>query len=56
MGMQFVDDVLWGHTDGGYKQLGARINDDLDQLVELSLCVVVAVSLVSMCMFIMEVK
>jgi hypothetical protein len=35
-------DVLGRHTDSGYEELGAFLNDDIDQLVKLALGVVVA--------------
>lgn len=42
--VEAFDDVLGGNTDGGDEQLGARVDDDVDELVELALCVVVASS------------
>lgn len=40
--VELVDDGLGGHADGGDEELGARVNDDVDHLVELALGVVVA--------------
>jgi len=41
--VQPLDDVLGGHADGGDKELGAAVDDDGDELVELAFGVVVAV-------------
>lgn len=43
MGMELVDDVLGGNTDGGNEELGTGLDDDVDELVKLALGVVVAV-------------
>lgn len=40
--VQLVDDSLGGHTDSRDEELRARVNDDVDQFVELALGVVVA--------------
>lgn len=40
--VQPVDDLLGGDTDGGDEQLGAGLNDDVDELVQLALGVIVA--------------
>lgn len=45
--VEFIDDGLGGNTDGGDKELGAGADDDVDELAELALCVIVAVSCVS---------
>jgi hypothetical protein len=37
-----VNDMLGGNTDGGDEEPGARLDDDVYELVKLSLCVVVA--------------
>lgn len=42
--VELLDYVLGGHTDGGNEELCARLNDDIDELVQLALCVVVAVA------------
>lgn len=41
--VKFVDDLLGGDTDGRDEELGALRDDDVDELVELTLGVVVAV-------------
>lgn len=41
--MKLVDNLLGGDTDGGDKDLGAGLNDDVDELTELALGVIVAV-------------
>jgi hypothetical protein len=41
--VETLDDVLWWDTDSGDEETGARVDDDVDQLVELTLGVVVAV-------------
>lgn len=46
--VQAVDDVLGGDTDGGDEELGAGLDDDVDELVELALGVVVAAQRESM--------
>lgn len=40
--VELVDDGLGWHTDGRDEQLCARLDDDIDELTELALCVVVA--------------
>lgn len=40
--VQSVNDMLWWHTDGRDEQLGAALDNNGDQLVKLSLGVVVA--------------
>jgi hypothetical protein len=40
--VQLVDDRLGGHADGGHEQLGAGLDDDVNQLAQLALGVVVA--------------
>lgn len=40
--VQLVDGRLGGDTDGGDEELSAGVDDDVDELVELALCVVVA--------------
>ncbi len=40
--VQLVDGRLGGDTDGGDEQLGAGADDDVEELIELALCVVVA--------------
>lgn len=47
IGVELVDDGLRGHTDGRDKKLGALLNDNVDELVELTLCVIVAVQALS---------
>lgn len=42
VGMELVDDVLGGDTDGGNEELGTGLDDDVDKLVKLALGVVVA--------------
>jgi hypothetical protein len=42
VGVQLVDDSLGRHADGGHEQLGAGLDDDVDQLAQLALGVVVA--------------
>jgi hypothetical protein len=42
--VQLLDDGLGGHPDGANEQLGAGVDDDVDELVQLALGVVVAVS------------
>lgn len=37
-----LNDVLGGHTDGRDEELAARVDDDVDELIELALGVVVA--------------
>lgn len=41
--LQLLDDMLGGDTDGRDEQLGTRLDDDVDELVELALGVIVAV-------------
>ncbi|KAI3485919.1 hypothetical protein L1887_50573 [Cichorium endivia] len=38
--VQLFDDLDRGHTDGGNEELGARLNDNVDELGELAVCVV----------------
>lgn len=40
--VKFLDDSLGGNTDGGDKELGIALDDDVDELVQLALSVVVA--------------
>jgi hypothetical protein len=40
--VQLLNDVLRGDADGRDEELGAGLDDDVDQLVELALGVVVA--------------
>lgn len=40
--VEALDDCLGGDTDGGDEELGAALDDDVDELVELALGVVVA--------------
>jgi hypothetical protein len=42
MGVQLVDDGLGRHSDGRHEELGAGLDDDVDELAQLALCVVVA--------------
>lgn len=42
VGVELVDDSLWWDTDGGDEELGARLDNDIDELVELTLGVIVA--------------
>jgi len=39
--VELLNDVARGDTDGGNEELGARLDDDVDELVELALGVVV---------------
>jgi hypothetical protein len=43
IGVKLVDDSLGRYTDGGDKELGALLDDNIDQLVELTLGIIVAV-------------
>lgn len=43
IGVELVDDGLGGHTDGRDEEFGALLNDNVDELVELALCVIVAI-------------
>lgn len=43
VGVQLVDDGLGGDANGRDEDLGALLDDDVDELIELALCVVVAV-------------
>jgi hypothetical protein len=45
--VELVDDGLGGHTDGGDEKLGALLDNNVHELVELTLCVVVAVKALS---------
>lgn len=38
--MEFIDDGFGGDTDSADKDLGATFNDDIDELVQLSFCIV----------------
>lgn len=40
--VELLDDSLGGNTDGGDEELGAALDDDVDELVKLALGVVVA--------------
>lgn len=40
--VELLDDVLGGDTDGGNEELGAGLDDDVNQLVKLALGVIVA--------------
>ena len=40
--VELLDDSLGGDSDGGNKELGTALDDDIDELVELALGVVVA--------------
>lgn len=40
--MQLFDNVLWGHADGTYKEFRAGLDDDVDEIVEFTFCVIVA--------------
>lgn len=40
--MQLLDNGLRRHANGGDEEFGARVDDDVDELVQLALCVVVA--------------
>jgi hypothetical protein len=42
-GVELVDDGLGGHADCGDEELGAGLDDDVDELVQLALCVVIAI-------------
>jgi hypothetical protein len=54
--VELLDNGLGGNTDGGDEELGAALDDDVDELVELTLGVVVAVGgegcLVSLVVFV----
>jgi len=39
--VQPLDDVHVGHADGADEEGGAFVDDDVDQLVQLAVCVVV---------------
>jgi hypothetical protein len=41
--VQLVDDGLGGHTDGADEQLGAGLDDDVDEAIELALSVIIAI-------------
>jgi len=41
VGVELVDDGLWWDTDGRDEELGARLDDNVDELVELALGVIV---------------
>lgn len=43
-GMELLDNGLGGDTDGADEQLGAALDDDVDEFIELALGVVVATS------------
>lgn len=38
--MEFLDDGFGGDTDGADEDLGAAFDNDIDELVQLALCVV----------------
>jgi hypothetical protein len=38
--VEFLDDMFWGDADGTDEDLGATFDDDVDELVQLALCVV----------------
>lgn len=40
--VELVDDSLGWYTDGGDEELGARFDDDVDELGQLALGVIVA--------------
>lgn len=40
--MQALDDVDWGHADGGDEEFGTRVDDYGDEFVEFTFCIVVA--------------
>lgn len=40
--VELVNDSLWWDTDGGDEELGTRLNNNIDELVELALGVIVA--------------
>ena len=40
--MKLVDNGLGRNTDSGDEEAGAALDDDIDEFVELSLCVIVA--------------
>jgi hypothetical protein len=40
--VDLVNDSLWWDTDSRDEELGARFNDDVNELAKLTLCVVVA--------------
>jgi hypothetical protein len=42
--VKLLDNGLWGNTDGGNEELSARLDDNVHEIVELSLGVVVAIS------------
>lgn len=39
--METLNNVYWGHTDCGYEEFGAGVDDYGYQVVKLALCVVV---------------
>lgn len=39
--MKLVHRILWRDADGAYKQLGLALDDNVNQLGKISLCVVV---------------
>ena len=41
--MESVDDMLRGNADGGNKEFGAAVDDDVYELVELAFGIIVAV-------------
>lgn len=45
--VETVDDGLGWHTDGADEELRAGLDDDADQIVQLALCVIVAVRMSS---------
>ena len=40
--VQLLNNSLGGHTDGGDEELGTRLDDDVDELVQFALGVIVA--------------
>ena len=47
--VELVDDGLGGHTDGGDEELSALLDDDVDELIELTLGVVIAILTLAIC-------
>lgn len=42
--LELLDDMLGGDSDSRDEQLGVRLDDDVDQLIEFALCVIVAIT------------
>lgn len=40
--VELLDNCLGGNADSTDEELGARVDDDVDELVELALCVIIA--------------